>query len=150
MRMANTKNENRKTKIGQDSNSAPSPIRDFTDLVAWKLSRELRRTLYEATRRFPADEKHVLTSQLRRAAISVTANIAEGYGRFSYQENMQFCRHARASAYELRDHLTTALDAGHLQPEEWRKTEELAKRVILILNGYIRSTRARQRQSKEG
>ena len=150
MKMANTKIENRKTKIGQDSESAPSAIRDFTDLVAWKLSRELRRTVYETTRGFPADEKHVLTSQMRRAAISVTANIAEGYGRFSYQENMQFCRHARGSAYELRDHLMTALDAEYLGPDEWRKTEELAKRVIQVLNGYIRSTRARQGQSKEG
>ena len=70
--------------------------------------------MYELTRRFPADEKNVLTSQMRRAAISVTANLAQGYGRFSYQENMQFCRHARASAYELRDHLTSALDAGHI------------------------------------
>lgn len=150
MKMANAKIENRKTNTGQDSNSARTPIRDFTDLIAWTLGRELRRMVYEATRRFPADERHVLTSQLRRAAVSVTANIAEGYGRFSYQENMQFCRHARASAYELRDHLTTALDAGHIQPEEWEQTEALAKRVIQVLNGYIRSTRARQVQSKEG
>jgi four helix bundle protein len=142
--MVEPKNENRKQKTGGDSPSAPASIRDFTDLVAWRLGRELRQKVYEFTRRFPTDEKHVLTSQFRRAAISVTANVAEGYGRFSYLENMQFCRHARASAYEVRDHLTTALDAGYLAPADWQEVEALAKRVILVLNGYIRSTRARQ------
>jgi len=148
--MAQAKIENRKSKNGETSPPTSPPIRDFTDLIAWKLGRELRLRVYQLTRRFPAEEKHVLIPQIRRAAISVTANLAEGYGRFSYQENMQFCRHARASAYELRDHLTTALDAGHLAQSDWQESEALAKRVILVLNGYIRSTRARQGQSKEG
>jgi four helix bundle protein len=148
--MAETKIENRKTKIGGVPIPPSSSIRDFTDLVAWKLGRELRKKVYEFTRGFPAEEKHVLGAQLRRAAISVTANLAEGYGRYSYQENMQFCRHARGSAYEVRDHLTTALDAGHISKSAWQETDELAKRVILVLNGYIRATRQMQRQAKEG
>ncbi len=147
--MAETKIENRKTKIGGVPISPSSSIRDFTDLLAWKLGRELRRKAYELTRKFPAEEKHVLAAQLRRAAISVTANLAEGYGRYSYQENMQFCRHARGSAYEVRDHLTSALDEGHISKSEWQETEELAKRVILLLNGYIRATRRLQKQASE-
>lgn len=121
------------------------PVRDFVDLDAWKLAPELRKTVYDLTKRFPPEEKHVLAAQMRRAAISVTANIAEGFGRFSYQENLQYCRQARGSAYELRDHLTTALDNGYLTRNRWRDADKLAQRVAQVLNGYIRSTRVRQR-----
>ena len=79
-------------------------------------------------------------TQMRRAAISVTANIAEGYGRFSYQENLQFCRQSRGSAYELRDHFTTALDAGYVTREKFLELNAMALDVIRLLNGYIRST----------
>ncbi len=127
-----------------------SGIKDFTDLVVWKLARELRKSVYDLTRKMPPEEKHVLVPQLRRAAISVTANLAEGFGRYSYQENMQFCRHARGSANEIRDHLTTALDAGYLPQKQWKELDDLTSRVIQVLNGYIRSTRARQKAEKSG
>src|SRR5215472_8631110 len=97
----------------------PERIRDFTDLEAWRCARQLRTEVYHACRRFPKEETYGLASQTRRAAVSVTANIAEGFGRYSYQENIQFCRHSRASVYELRDHFTTALDAGYLSQEEF-------------------------------
>jgi len=90
----------------------------------------------------------VLSSQLRRAAISITANIAEGFGRYSYQENIQFCRQARGSAFEVRDHLTTAFDQNYITPELYEKADALAQRVVQTLNGYIRSTRARQSEQK--
>ena len=112
--------------------------------------RELRQKVYDLTRRFPVDERHVPIAQIRRAAISVTANIAEGYGRFSCQENMRFCRHARASAYEVRDHLIAALDAGHIPQSGWKETEALAQRVILMLNGYLRAICEPQVTSKQG
>jgi hypothetical protein len=66
-------------------------ITDFTDLEVWKAARELRTAIYGLARRLPDFEKYGLAAQLRRAAASVTANIAEGYGRYSYQENAQFC-----------------------------------------------------------
>jgi len=100
--MEGTKIENRKAK--SDAQARPR-VRDFTDLDAWKLARELRQRVYQLTSLFPPEEKHVLTSQIRRAAISVTANLAEGYGRYSYQENSHFCRLSRASVYEVRGHL---------------------------------------------
>ncbi len=120
-------------------------LKDFTDLDAWKLARKLRANVYALTKKFPPEERHVLVSQLRRAALSVTANIAEGFGRYSYQENLQFCRQARGSAYEIRDHLTSALDAGYLARVEWQEADALAQRVIQVLNGYLRSTQVRQR-----
>jgi len=108
------------------------------DLQAWKLARELRMRVYEISKKFPPEERHVLTSQIRRAAVSVTANLAEGYGRYSYQENSQFCRQSRASAYELRDHLTTALDQEYVSKEIWLETESLARRVIQVVFARLR------------
>ncbi len=86
--------ETRNSKLGGGDRVS---VKDFTDLQAWRLARELRKNIYDLTRAFPADEKHILTAQIRRAALSVTANIAEGFGRFFYQENLQYCRQARDS-----------------------------------------------------
>lgn len=133
-----------------DMKAPSTTIRDFTNLDAWKLARELRSSVYAATRRLPVGEQYILTNQLRRAAISITANVAEGYGRFSYRENLQFCRQARGSAYEVRDHLTTALDQGYFSESQWKELDAKAQRVIQILNGYIRSTSELARQSDKG
>jgi four helix bundle protein len=128
-------------------NGTPSPrapagkISDFTELETWKFARVLRRKVYQVTNTFPGDEKYGLSSQMRRAASSATANIAEGYGRYSYQENVQFCRQARGSLYELRDHLTTALDAGYLSTEMFAGLDATAVSAIRLINGYIRATK---------
>jgi four helix bundle protein len=140
--------ENRNTKL------VPQPlevarVRDFTDLEVWQLARELRRGAYNVATQLPADERFGLAQQLRRAASSVTANIAEGFGRYSYQENIQFCRLARGSVYELRDHLTAAVDQAYITAEDQQRFDALAQRVIQVLNGYIRATQARQRQYKK-
>ena len=124
-----------------------SEVRDFKDLVAWKAARALRKNIHMACRDFPKQETFELSSQMRRAAVSMTANLAEGYGRFSYQENMQFCRQSRGSAYEIRDHLTTALDAGYITPEQYKQFDLQAISVIKLLNGYLRATKQRQLQS---
>jgi len=150
--MAEAKLEIRNSKLASARGAA---VNDFTDLKAWQLARELRQEIYRIVRKFPTDERHVLVSQARRAALSITANIAEGFGRFSFQENIQFCRQARGSAFEVRDHLTAALDAGYIAQGEWQKLDALAQRAIQVLNGYIRSTRELQRRkekptSKEG
>jgi len=131
-------------KLEEESRPQSNPVRDFTDLQVWRLGRELRKLAYSLMRGFPSEERYVLSSQLRRAAISITANIAEGFGRYSYQENIQFCRQARGSAFELRDHLTTALDYNYVTPEQFKKADALAQRVVQTINGYIRSTKALQ------
>lgn len=129
-------------KTEKPAQRGQKPVEDFTDLVAWKLARELRKLVFELVHRFPKDERYVLASQMRRAAMSVSANIAEGFGRYSYRENIQFCRQARGSAYEIRDHLATALDSEYLSREEWMQADVLGQRVIQVLNGYIRATQA--------
>ena len=124
--------------------SRPSLVRDFTDLETWQLARELRQSVYAASKAFPRDEAFGLASQIKRAARSVTANIAEGFGRFSYQENIQFCRQSRGSVYEIRDHLITASVEGFVSKEKFGELDAKAISVIKLLNGYIRATTARK------
>jgi four helix bundle protein len=116
-----TKYGNRNAKLEEAGVPSPARVRDFTDLQVWQLARELRQQVYALCTGFPSDERFTLTQQLRRATISVTATIAEGFERYSYQENIQFCRLARGSAYEVRDHLITATDQNYItadgQPE---------------------------------
>jgi four helix bundle protein len=119
-----------------------SPVRDFKDLEVWRLARELRNEIYRMAGTLPDIEKFALANQLRRAATSVTANIAEGFGRFSYQENAQFCRQARGSLFEVRDHLTTCVDQGYLGQVEAERLDHIVQRVTQVLNGYLRSTLA--------
>jgi four helix bundle protein len=122
-------------------------VRDFTHLTVWKAARALRKNICLVCRGFPKQETSELSSQMRRAAVSTTANLAEGYGRFSYQENIQFCRQSRGSVYEIRDHLTTALDAGYITPEQYKQFDLQAISVIKLINGYLRATTQRQVQS---
>ena len=127
--------------------TAGSPVKDFMDLEVWKAARDLRHEMYKLAKALPEFEKFGLASQIRRAASSVTANIAEGFGRFGYQENAQFCRQARGSLYELRDHLTTCLDEGYITPEERGRIEQLANSVGRLLNGYLRATLSMKREA---
>ena len=139
--------ETRNSKLGLSADGVATRIRDFTDLQVWQLARELRNHVYNLSRKFPAEERYGLAQQLRRAASSITANIAEGFGRYSFQENIQFCRQSRGSAYEVRDHLITATDQGYIADTARESVDLLAQRVIQTLNGYIRSTQARQKLS---
>ncbi len=76
---------------------AVTRITSFEDLDVWKACRELRRSVFDLTTTFPTEKRFRLTDQIRRAAMSGTANIAEGYGRYHYQEKIQFCRQSRGS-----------------------------------------------------
>jgi four helix bundle protein len=115
-----------------------SKVKSFQDLKAWQLARELRNKIYPLVDVLPDEEKYNLKSQLRRAAVSVTANIAEGYGRYHYQENIQFCRVARGSLYEIQDHLFTCKDLGYLEETTYTDLNDLSFNAIRTLDGYIR------------
>jgi four helix bundle protein len=109
----------------------------FEDLEIWQLAKSLRKRVSVLARTFPAEEKYRLSDQLIRASRSVTANIAEGYGRYHYQENIQFCRQARGSLYEIIDHITVALDEGYITDESFKTFREEVFPIIKKLNGYI-------------
>ena len=110
----------------------------FRDLKCWQKGRELRTALYEVANNLPNIEKYSLTTQIRRAAVSITANIAEGYGRFHYKENIQFCRQSRASIYECEDHLITCLDEKYIDEIKYKEIVELIVETRKILDGYIK------------
>ncbi len=113
-------------------------IKTFEDLEVWKSCREIRKKVFAITSRLPAEEKHRLVDQLRRAAVSATANVAEGYGRYHYQENIQFCRQARGSLYEILDHLTTCLDQSFISEAEFEELKQDILTGIKLVNGYLR------------
>ena len=116
-----------------------NPIKSFEDLDVWKVGRQVRRELYVLTTDFPKQEQYCLGQQVRTAAISLTANIAEGYGRFHYKENIQFCRIARGSAYELLDHLIACKDEEYVSEKQYNDLQVQLRRFVQLINGYIRS-----------
>jgi four helix bundle protein len=120
------------------------PTSTFEDLEVWQAARSLRKKLSELVKRLPADERYRLMDQILRASRSVTANIAEGYGRFHYQENIQFCRQARGSLFELVDHLSVLLDEAVLSKDDFEMLRADIFRVIRMLNGYIRYLQRRK------
>ena len=109
----------------------------FSDLEVWKAARELRILISELVSKFPKDEKFRLADQILRSSRSVTANIAEGFGRFHHQENIQFCRHARGSLHETLDHLILAYDEKFITKENFEELRDKVLNVTKILNGYI-------------
>ncbi len=116
----------------------------FEDLEVWQAARALRREFAGLAKRLSSDERYRLVDQILRASRSVTANIAEGYGRFHYQENIQFCRQARGSLFELVDHLTVLLDEEVLGREEFEALRAEIFRVVRMLNGYVKYLQRRK------
>lgn len=109
----------------------------FKDLECWKKARELRNKVSAMAKTFPADEKYNLTTQINKAARSITANIAEGYGRYTYTDTRHFFIQARGSVAETIDHLTTAMDEGYITEETYHEMENIASVVFKLINGYI-------------
>lgn len=110
----------------------------FWDLEVWQKGRDLRTKIWEICKKLPPEEKFRLADQMTRAARSVTANIAEGYGRFYYQENIQFCRQARGSLFELIDHSMVCIECDYISKDEGEGLINEIKEVIRLVNGYIK------------
>ena len=117
--------------------SDKNQIHSFEDLESWKACREIRNYVSEIIKKFPDYEKYALTDGMRRASRSATENIAEGFGRYHHQENIQFCRMSRGSVFELMDQFITALDENYITREEYEKGRDLLNRGKALLNGYI-------------
>jgi len=117
---------------------------DFRDLDVWKKCRDIRIMIWKLCKRFPAEEKFRLADQMIRASRSSTANIAEGYGRFHFQENIQFCRQSRGSLFELIDHVLVAEECEYIDSEEKEELIEHIISAIRLLNGYIKYLKTRK------
>ncbi|MCX7546374.1 four helix bundle protein [Xanthomarina sp. F1114] len=116
-----------------------SNFKSFEDLACWKEARNLR--LFVSKKiisKLPNNEKFSLIDQIKRSSRSVGNNIAEGYGRFHFQENIQFCRIARGSLFETLDHGIIALDEGYISEENLNELRVIHDKTLLILNGYIK------------
>jgi len=124
------------------------PINHFSDIVAWKAGREVRKSIYQVVGKLPDSETYALGLQMRRAAVSVTANIAEGYGRYHYKENIQYCRQSRGSLYEIQDHLLTCLDESYINEEEYENLLAMTEKCAKLLNGYIRMLQKRKEEKR--
>ncbi len=111
--------------------------KSFEELDCWKACREVRLYIAKLVKKYPSDEKYRLVDDMLRVARSTTHNIAEGFGRFHYQENIQFCRHSRGSLHELKDQLICSLDEGFITQDEHDKGLELIDTALALLNGYI-------------
>ena len=111
--------------------------KSFEDLEVYKASREFRKKIYQLIKELPPEEKYNLGGQMRRASLSLTNNIAEGHGRYNYQENIQFCRISRGSLMELVDDLNVCIDEKYFSKEYIDELKEEAYRINKMLNGYI-------------
>jgi len=118
----------------------------FEELQVWQEARRFRLQIRELVRTFPPQEKFSLCDQLTRAARSVTANLAEGYGRYHYQEHIQFCRQARGSLMECLDHLIAAQDENYISPENLQTCRSQYQVILRLLNGYIAYLRKRKEE----
>lgn len=116
-----------------------SKIKSFTDLRAWQEGHKLVLDIYSATETFPQKEQFALTSQLRRAVVSITSNIAEGFSRNSLKEKIQFYSMALGSLTEVQNQLLIAKDVKYLQNSLFDKIAQQTTLVSKVLNGLIKS-----------
>lgn len=113
-------------------------IQGLETLEAWKKAKGFALKVYkEILPLLPREEKWNLDQQIRRSASSIPANIAEGHGRFYYQENVRFCYIARGSLTETHSHITLAYDLGYIPAETYIEIKKLVEELIRIINGYI-------------
>ena len=117
-------------------------IRSFTDLIVWKEGHALVLMVYRITKKFPKEETYSLIDQMRRAAASITANIAEGFGRNSYKEKLQFYYISQGSLTELKNFILIGKDVGYLNNTDFDELVGQANKTHQILQGFIQKTKS--------
>ncbi len=110
----------------------------FTELRVWQKTRAFRNEIFQFTKGLPSDEKYRLVDQIVRSSRSITANIAEGHGKFHFKENIQSCRIARGELLETLDHLICAFDCQYISKEELKNYKSKIDIIHKMLNGYIK------------
>lgn len=116
-------------------------LKTFKDLNTWKEGHELVIMIYKITKKFPKEEQFGLTNQLRRAAVSFTSNIAEGFSRNSYKEKLQFYSMALGSLTEVESQLTVAKDIKYISEKEYVLLELQITTVSKLTNGLIKKSK---------
>ncbi|HZM22486.1 MAG TPA: four helix bundle protein [Anaerolineales bacterium] len=122
-------------------------VQGLKRLKVWVRAKDFALKIYEQILPLlPPEEKWNLNQQLRRSSLSISANIAEGYGRYYYQDNVRFCYLARGSLEETLSHLVFAFEAKHIPEELYNELESEGEEIDKMLNGYI----AFLKKSKQG
>lgn len=111
--------------------------RNFFELEVWKKARMLKNKIFLITGTFPKEEKYRLADQLIRSSRSITSNIAEGHGRYSFKDQLHFCVLARGSLSECFNHLIDAYDCKYISLIQLKSIKELIEEVGRLLNGYV-------------
>src|SRR6266487_3027991 len=137
------------TKGNGPTPTTANTFQTFEDLEVYKAAREFRKAMYAVSRCLPDFEKYDLGRQIRRAAVSLTNNMAEGHGRFHYPDQIRFFLHSRGSVEELVDDLNVCLDEKYLSSDEVAKLKEQACGVLILINGYLRYLRSRSSTVRE-
>jgi four helix bundle protein len=122
-------------------------IRSFEDLEVYKLAREFSRKVGKLIQKLPPVEDYNLKGQMRRAKLSGTNNIAEGCGRYHFQENMQYCRQSRGSICELIDDFNECHDNAYIDQGYRDELKSDAYQLMKVLNGYIASIKRQKSKS---
>jgi four helix bundle protein len=116
-------------------------IETFTDLKVWQAGHEVVQEIYKLTKKFPQEEAFGLTSQMRRSAVSITSNIAEGFGRPSYPDKIRFYYNAHGSLTELKNQILVAGDVGYLSEKSVSELVEKTQKVHALLRGIIKKSK---------
>jgi len=112
-------------------------VKSFEDLAVWKDARKFTNKIYNLTNKFPKEELYGLTSQIRRATVSIMSNIAEGFDRRSDKELTNFLSIARASSSEVQNDLYIALDLNYISQVEFNQLYQEAKKIAKQINGLM-------------
>jgi four helix bundle protein len=118
-------------------------VRNYRDLTVWQRAMELVKEVYVVTGEFPSSEKFGLVSQLRRAAVSMPSNVAEGQGRRSRGEFIEFLGHARGSLFEVETQLLIAAQLGFLSDERSNELQQRVDEVARLMNGLMKSLQSK-------
>jgi four helix bundle protein len=121
---------------------------DYRQLSVWKRAHNLALGIYRFTGAFPASERYGLAAQLRRAAVSIESNIAEGSGRYADRDQVRYLRIARGSLYELECQLLLCRDVGYIEAEAWETLDTDCNEIGRMLNGMIRSLCTRYHRAR--
>src|SRR5947207_416590 len=132
----------------QGANDRGDKFRMFEDLEVYQVAREFRKKMYAVTRQLPEFEKFELASQIQRAAISLTNNMAEGHGRYHSADQVRFFLASRGSLQELVDDLNVCEDEKYLHNDKVAELKSEAWRVLGLLNGYLRYLRNRKADNR--
>lgn len=123
-------------------------IKDFDELEVWQKANGFLMKIYDIVQDFPREEQCLLIKQLLSAAASIGANIAEGFGRYHYQENIQFLRMARGSAAESKNHLIVAFQRNYITEELYKSLAEETRIIRLMINKSIKITQSQIQKEK--